>query len=100
MSTFAEQPTGNDPIDASRRTIDYNFKADCTLYLENETLVRKVIEGRWYSPRPLNASEWQAAAEHALAWIVGTLHHYDPQVPVRVDKHVVHKWMGFYDTKR
>ena len=29
------------------RVIDYAFKVDCTLHLENETQVRREIEGKW-----------------------------------------------------
>lgn len=77
-------------------TIDYGFKADCTLYLEDETLVRKLVEGTWFSSRLLNEAEWYANAEHTLAWIVGTLHLHDPSIHARVGKHVVHKWSGWY----
>ena len=77
----------------NQRVIEYPFKADCTLYLEEGRLIRKVVEGKWYSPHQHNDVEWQVQAEHALAWIVGTLHLHDPKVTSRVNKHTVQKWM-------
>lgn len=102
MSTFAEKKDKpeeileKEPPEDKHRVVDYGFTADCTLYLENETLVRKKIEGTWFSPRLLNEAEWYANAEQTLAWLVGVLHHHDPTITARVNKHVVHKWTGWY----
>jgi hypothetical protein len=87
------------PSDHSNRTIDYSFTADCSLYLENETMVRRTISGKWFSPRILNEAEWYANAEHTCAWIVGTLHLHDPTLPARVEKYTVHKWGGWYSPR-
>ena len=83
------------PPEPSNRVIDYSFTADCSLYLENETMVRRTIEGKWFSPRILNEAEWSANAEHTLAWIAGTLHIHDPSTPARVEKYTVHRWGGW-----
>jgi hypothetical protein len=72
--------------------IDYAFKADCTLYLENETLVRREVEGKWHTIHVLNDVEWQKDAEHTLAMIVGSMHLNDSSIPVRVMRHVVYCW--------
>jgi hypothetical protein len=102
MSTFAEKKAKpeeipeKEPPEDKHRVVDYSFTADCTLYLDNETLVRKTIEGKWFSARLLNEAEWYANAEHTLAWLVGVLHHHDPTISAKVVKHVVHKWTGWY----
>ena len=74
------------------RVIDYAFKADCTLYLENETLVQRKIEGKWYTIHVLNDVEWQEDAEHTLAMIVGSMHLNNPSIPARVMRYEVHSW--------
>lgn len=76
-----------------RRVFNHPFSADCTLYLADETLVRKTIEGSWYSPHETNETDWQINAEQTLEWLVGTLHHHDPRVRAKVIKHRVHKWV-------
>jgi hypothetical protein len=78
----------------THRVVEHAFKADCTLYLEDETLQRKTITGGWCSPRRQNRVEWEATAEFVLAWYVGLLHLHDPGVQARVAKHVVHHWTG------
>ena len=72
--------------------IDYAFKADCTLYLENETLVQREVEGKWHTIHALNDAEWQEDAEHTLAVIVGSMRLNDPGIPARVMRHEVHSW--------
>jgi hypothetical protein len=95
MPPFAECDTAAQ-LSASRpRVYQYPFTADCTLYLANETLQRRTVTGDWYSPHQHNEVEWEANAEHALAWMVGVLHLHDPRVPARVDKYTVHRLHGF-----
>ena len=74
------------------RVIDYAFKVDCTLHLENETQVRREIEGKWCAIHLLNHDEWQADAERTLAGIVGSMHLHDPGIPAKVMRHVIHCW--------
>jgi hypothetical protein len=74
------------------RVIDYAFKVDCTLYLENETQVRREVGGKWCAIRLLNDDEWQADAERTLTGIVGSMHLHDSGIPARVMRHVVHCW--------
>jgi hypothetical protein len=77
MTTAAEGKLNHSAQDSQMRemlpiprVIDYAFKADCTLYLENETLVRREVEGKWHTIHVLNDVEWQKDAEHTLAMIV------------------------------
>lgn len=90
--TFAANSPDISREDRQSLTVDNTFVADCTLYLENETLIRRKIPGRWYSRTRPTADEWLKQAQHCLDWIVGTLHIHDPKIPCRVDKVVVHHW--------
>jgi hypothetical protein len=99
MTTAAEGKLNHSAQDSQMRemlpiprVIDYAFKADCTLYLENETLVRREVEGKWHTIHVLNDVEWQKDAEHTLAMIVGSMHLNDSSIPVRVMRHVVYCW--------
>src|SRR5215213_5336551 len=87
----AEMPE-EEPPEVKYRVIDYAFVADCTLYLEDETLIRRKIPGKWYTNKPISKDEWSSDAEMTLQWIVGTMHIHDPEIHSRVVKHVVHHW--------